>query len=458
MRRDGSLIALVAKRILAFAILAMLLQTGVVFADYWFDDSELGRLFIEHETERIAEAYHAGAETGRSFPSKELTERYDLTAARPDAEAEHFTPGYWMRLRSADGRLIFTNCGQECMEHFLPVEVNPPDFWSRTIVPGKPLTLVGGRTVGFHDGTTLVVDFASIGDPEHLVWDVILREMVDHMIWPMGLMLVIVIGATIASIRFALYPVEAVVQAVDAVDPQRPLTALPDAELPSEVAHLVAAVNRAFARIGELIRSQKVFAASIAHEIRTPVSIVKLELAHIPGERARKAEMDLDALTHTLEQLTALARLDAAEGEAFAEQKLAPLVEDTVEQLAPLVFAGGRTIAFEKSGDPSGEVSRTLIVILVRNLVENAMKHTPKGTAITVRVDAPGRISVSDDGPGFSEAAVMADVELAAVKRSGSLGVGLKIAERIAALHKGTLAVSSAPGEGTTVHLDLPVA
>ncbi|MEX6506721.1 sensor histidine kinase [Jiella sp. M17.18] len=456
MRRKGSLIGLVAKRILAFALLSMFIQACVVFSHYWFDNAALGQMLIENETQIVAEAFHdrpAGARAGR--PPHALVERYGLVS---EPTGESLPMGYWMRVRGTDGRVLYTNCHEECTEHFMPVEVNPPDLWDRTIVEGKPLTLVGGRTISFDDGQTMVVDFASIGDPRRLIYVVMAREMFVHMVWPMGLMLILVIGATIVSIRHALKPVERTVRVADALDPRRPIRALPAAGLPSEISHLVASVNRALRRIDELIRSQKVFAASIAHEIRTPVSIVKLELAHIEGSRARKAEKDLDKLTHTLEQLTALARLDAAEGEAFKAEALGPLVEDTVEQLAPLVFASGRTIAFECSGDPRSDVSRTLLVTLVRNLVENAMKHTPKGTAITVRVEEPGRICVSDDGPGFVADPQAADVELASVKKSGSLGVGLKIAERIAAIHKGVLAVSSVPGEGTTVSLDLPAA
>ena len=455
MRIGGSLIAVVSKRILLFALTAMVLQTGIVFADYWFDDAELGRLLIERETQSVAMAYRDAVQHGAPFPPPELKERYGLPG-RALGEKEGLADGYWLRIRDSSGSVPYTNCHEECVEHFLPLEVNPPGFWSRTIIPGKPLTLVGGREFEFGDGTSLVVDFASIGDPNNLVADVILHEMIDHMIWPMGLMLVVVIGATILSIRYALQPVEEAVAAADALDPGHPFRSLPVVGLPSEISHLVMAVNRALARVQELIRSQKVFAASIAHEIRTPVSILKLELARIDDEGARTAERDLDALTHTLEQLTALARLDAAEGEAFTTEHLAGLAEDTVAQLAPLVFASGRQIGFEADAEPKVSVSRTLIVTLVRNLVENAMKHTPPGTAITVRVEAPARLLVRDDGPGFTEARSASRTEFASVKPSGSLGVGLRIAERIAALHHGSLSVVSTPGQGTLVTLDLP--
>ena len=189
--------------------------------------------------------------------------------------------------------------------------------------------------------------------------------------------------------------------------------------------------------------------------VRTPVAIVKLELERIDHPRARRAERDLDNLTHTLEQLTALARLDAVEGEAFSHRSLASLALDTVEQLAPLVYASGRSIELRVDQDVEIDVVPALIVILIRNLVENAVKHTRPGTAITVSVDAPAVLSVTDTGDGFAMSERPADKEVGAVRQSGSLGLGLKIAERIAALHGGSIGIASTNGCGTSVRVDL---
>jgi signal transduction histidine kinase len=458
MTAARSLLGLVARRILLFALLAVSIQSMTVFVHYWFDEAELGRIMIEHETETIASAL---TNANEDPDIARIEDRYGIWALTPsgddDEAEEEGRPGYWIRVREA-GRIVFTNCGEECTEHFLPLAIDPPDFWDRTVTPGKPLSIAGGRSFQRGDGSLLTVEFASIRDPRGLVRSVLAQEMVEHMVWPMGLMLFLVIGATTLSIRAALRPVEEAVAAADAIDPARRLEGLPEGRLPSEILRLVRAVNRAFGRVEELIRSQKIFAASIAHEIRTPVSIVKLELARIDNPRARKAEGDLDSLTHVLEQLTALARLDATEGEAFTIEPLADLVEGVVEDIAPLVYKAEKSIAFERTAEPRSRVSRSLLTTLVRNLVENAIKHTPKGTGITVRVEAPATITVIDDGPGFSRATTSSDAELASVKSSGSMGVGLKIADRIAGILGGSLAIASGEAGGTRVTVVLPAA
>lgn len=441
------LIIVVARRILGFAALAITLQIGIVFVDYWFDEGELGRLLIENETAVIAEDYRHPESPTEAFPSLALRERYGLPGAAGAPAA------YFYRIRLDDGRVLAGNCPDDCTDHFLPLTVNPPAFWDRPIRPGKPLTVAGGRTFDFGDRAPLVVEFASIGDPQRLVHGVIFHEMLDHMIVPMGLMLFVVIGATILSIRKTLIPVATAARAADRLDPRMPLRQLSTEGMPAEVADLTRAVNRAFGRVAELVRSQKLFSAAIAHEIRTPVAIVKLELARIADPRARKAEGDLDRLTHTLEQLTALARLDAVEGEAFTPASLSLIARDTVAELAPLVFSSGRTIALQDEADAMVSVVPSLISTLIRNLVENAVKHTRPGTAITVAVEAPGSIVVSDDGNGFETMQGQVGTELGVVKTAGSLGIGLKIAERIAALHGARLVVDSAPGRGTTVRL-----
>ncbi len=133
-------------------------------------------------------------------------------------------------------------------------------------------------------------------------------------------------------------------------------------------------------------------------------------------------------------------------------------MEGVVEDIAPLVYKAEKSIAFERAGEPRSRVSRSLLTTLVRNLVENAIKHTPKGTGITVRVEAPATITVIDHGPGFSRATTSSNAELASVKSSGSMGVGLKIANRIAAILGGSLAIASGEAGGTRVTVVLPAA
>jgi signal transduction histidine kinase len=445
--RPPTLFRLVARRILGFALLAMAIQIGVVFADYWFDDGELGRLMVDRETGRLAEGVrrHDGV-LGFRLPAA-LREAY-----APDDRLED--GAIFARVRDAAGTLLFSSCEADCDRYFVPLSFDHQTFWQRSIEPGKPLSVAGGRSFTVA-GDQVMIEIAVIRDPEGFLFGVLLHEMLDHMLVPMALMLVLVIGATILSIRAALRPVAAAAAAADRIDPQAAATTLATAGMPSEIAHLTEAVNRAFGRVGDLIRSQRIFASAIAHEIRTPVAIVRLELARIDDPRARKAEADLDDLTHMLEQLTSLARLDAVAEDAFATIDLRPAVGDTVASIAPFVYDRGASIDFVDAGSARVRVVPGLLEAVVRNLVENAVKHNPAGTRIEVAVGPGPVLMVRDDGRGFDRSGDTV-LEVGRVRRSGALGLGIRIVERIAHLHRATVEIDSGPGTGTRVTVTFP--
>jgi len=207
--------------------------------------------------------------------------------------------------------------------------------------------------------------------------------------------------------------------------------------------------------VADLIQAQKIFSTAIAHEIRTPVAIVRMELERIDGDRARKAERDLDALTHMLEQLTALAKLDVVERASFRTVSLGDLANASVAALAPFVFANGHSLEFDDAAASPVHAVPSLIENTIRNLVENAVRHTPKGTHIIVRTGPGPTLAVIDDGPGFGSASARV-LEGGWIKSSDALGVGLKIVERIAGLHHAALSLDSEAGRGTRVRLDFP--
>lgn len=446
--RAPHLVTLVARRILLFAGLASLIQTGVVFADYWSNTEELGRLLIEQETTLVHQAVSDGLAQQAALPGARLADRYRLDER--DGQG-----GYYLRVRDGT-RTLWSNCGPLCQTHFLPEELDAPTFWMTTLSPGRPLFIAGGRT--FPDG--IVVEIAILGDPARLVAEVLWHEMFDHMVVPMGLMLFLVIGATILSIRRALTGVGRAAAAADAINPaaRGARAPLPVAGLPREIGRLTDAVNRAFDRIEALVRAQTVLAGAVAHEIRTPLAVMQLELSHIDDPRAREAERSVAALAHTVAQLTALARLDAADPASRGPADLAALAEAGVEAVAPLVFAAGDTLSFEAGPAAPVSVLPGAVELLVRNLVENAVRHTARGTAIRVCVEAPARLVVGDDGGGMDLSGRTGDggVAIGTVSRAGSLGMGLKIVERIAALHGARLSLANEAG--LTVTIEFPPA
>nr|WP_245495023.1 HAMP domain-containing sensor histidine kinase [Rhizobium ruizarguesonis] len=436
IRANPTLATILTRRIAFFAMLAMLVQLAVIFSDYYWNVGELSRLFVEQETGRLASGV-GDASGGVTYRlPEEIEQRYSNAKT-----------GYIARIRDASGKVIFESCDDACESRFLPKDVNPPDFWLRTLIPGKPLTLVGGRAF-FVGHQRIVVDVATMGDPQNVISEVFWNEILEHMIVPMSILLVLVLGATLLSVRRALKPVQAAANAADLIDPLDSMSHLPFQEMPREVAHLAVAVNRAFERVGELMKSQRVLTSGIAHEVRTPLAAIKLELGRIDHPRARKAEADLDDLVDFVSQLTALARLDSFDHGMFEEIDLAMLCSEVVTQLAPWVYENEHSLELSiQAHDVFVKAVPALLKDALRNLIENAVRHTPNGTNIVVRVGTKG-VEVEDRVASVQQAP--ADP----VYRSDGLGIGLKIVERIAELHKGSLR-NTLTKHGHTFYLEL---
>ncbi|WP_429811571.1 sensor histidine kinase [Ensifer sp. B1-9] len=446
--RNPSLIGIVARRIIAFSLVAMALQIGVVFADYWYDDDKLSVLMLQQETENVA-AYVQVRDGVVSYePNHEVRERYQDRHDDGDS--------IFLRIRTASGEIVYSNCTSECARHFLPVSMDAPQFWKRRIAPGKPFSVAGGQTFE-RGGTTLLIELAILNDPNGFMYSALLHEMFDSMIVPMTLMFCLVIGATIWSIRSALKPVAMAAKAADALDPRDSSARLPLTRMPQEIARLVTAVNRMLTRVADLIQSQKLFSSSIAHEIRTPVSIAKMELSRINDPRARNAERDLDALTHILEQLTSLARADAVDPSAYQRTSLSQIGAAVAEAIAPFVFDHDKSLEFVDEGTPPVTAIPALVENMLRNLIENAVKHNPPGTRIVLACGPGPVVSVEDDGKGLVDLPEHHE-DLGYVKSSGQLGLGLKIVRRISELHQATISIDTAPERGTKISIDFSAA
>lgn len=437
-RAAPSLIALVMRRIMAFSALAMAAQLAGVFIEYWSDTPNLGRLAIERETAALAEGLSHDGEVWR----------YNLPASRRDRYAPGAT-GYFLRALDPAGNVLFSNCDGFCERFFPTRETRRLDFWMMAQRPGKPLNISGGRA-GSDAANAPTIDVAIVNDPDGVIYAVLANEIQDHMALPMSLMLVVVLGATGLSIAQALRPVRASAALAARLDPLAPAARLPVAGMPREIADYARAVNGALERIFALMRSQKIMTSAISHELRTPLAIVRLELEKIEDVRARKIEQDLEALNHLVEQLTTLARLEGAGLDAPQQLDPADIAEEVVAAMAPLAFQAGRSIAFESRDPAPFRGHRALIENALRNLVDNAIRHSGAGAAIVVAAGPGPRLVVSDDG-GAGPALWDAPGD-GGFGAQGS-GLGLKIIARIAEIHGGAFAMSATPPRGARAEL-----
>ncbi len=287
-----------------------------------------------------------------------------------------------------------------------------------------------------------------------------------HLAWPILVGLPLIAAGLWWGVGRALAPVGRVAARVAALVPGRREPLGHQDGLPAEVDPLVAAIDKLIAQVAEVLDKERRFTADAAHELRTPLAALKVQAQLARRTQAsdtRDRALDqvlvgVDRMTRLVEQLLTLARLDpAAPPTGFVPLILADVAEAVCAELAPAAVANAQNIEFE--GGP-GEVAgqRDWLAILLRNLVGNALTHTPAGSRIQVATgsDAEGVwLAVRDDGPGIPaterEQLRARFARGAGAGHEGS-GLGLSIAERIAEVHGGCLALEDGLPNGVGGH------
>lgn len=243
-------------------------------------------------------------------------------------------------------------------------------------------------------------------------------------------------------------------------------------QLPGELSPLVVAFNNLLERLGRAVEAERRFTADAAHELRTPLAAIRLQAqlaqratAREDATRALERLIDgVDRATRLIEQLLTLARFDP-DGALEAYSGVAPLqdvVLDVIIELEPQA----RERDIELRSRYRGQLIRVpaeATRILVRNLVENAIRYSPQQRVVQVAAALEGQhwlVEVQDDGPGIPEGQrerVFERFVRLQRGREGS-GLGLSIVRRIAQLLQGTLDVCSGPdGRGTLIRFTVPL-
>ncbi|MEJ0037635.1 MAG: ATP-binding protein [Gammaproteobacteria bacterium] len=250
------------------------------------------------------------------------------------------------------------------------------------------------------------------------------------------------------------------------------LTPVETEHLPDEAAPLVRELNRLLARVDSAFANQRAFIADAAHELRSPLTAVRLQLQLLDratdeaaaGEaRARLGEA-VDRAAHMIEQLLTLARNEPRD--SSAELKTLALETPAAEAISDMhALAQSRHIELELRADPNVRVrgDQAALRTLVRNLVDNAVRYTPEHGQVEVRVspaDTGATLEVLDTGPGIPEAdrarAFDRFYRRAAAPEGGS-GLGLAIVKAIAERHGARIALDTAPfGSGLRVTVTFP--
>jgi len=243
---------------------------------------------------------------------------------------------------------------------------------------------------------------------------------------------------------------------------------LPDA--PAEMAPMLDALNGLFERIARLVEAERRFTADAAHELRTPIAAIRAQAQVALGEaddaRRRHALQSTlagcDRAARLVDQMLTLSRLESGIAPMAATVYIGAVVRQVVAELAPQALHKRQSIEVDAIDACAVTGDATLLALLVRNLVDNAIRYSPPGAKVRVAVvdgDARVRLLVEDSGPGMSTQDMQRFGErffrVAGSGQSGS-GLGASIVMRIAQAHRAAVGVSVSNMGGLAVTVTWP--
>ena len=313
------------------------------------------------------------------------------------------------------------------------------------------------------DAPALVLVAESLGKRSHLA-----AEIVKGVIFPQFVILPLAVVLVWLALARGIRPLNELQQRIRRRRSED-LSPIDERDAPEEVAPLVRAINDLLARLDQSIGAQKHFLADAAHQLKTPLAGLRTQ-AELAQREIDAGQQDARALkrslqqiahssqraAHMVNQLLAMARAEDKESASrLQEVRLARLAREVVRDFVPRAMDKRIDLGYE---GPDGDDSATrmlgqplLIRELIRNLVDNALRYTPGGGVVTVRVtsDPFGQVvvlQVEDSGPGINEAErelVFRPFYRALDNTEGS-GLGLAIVREIATRHDTTVTVGDA--------------
>ena len=292
----------------------------------------------------------------------------------------------------------------------------------------------------------------------------VLWAVLRGMLAPLALLLPLLGGLLWASVRRGLAPLQALEAALRRRGPQDlgPL-ALPQTP-PAELQAPVQALDALFARIATLLESERRFTADAAHELRTPIAVIRTQAQVALGatdEAGRRHALQAtlagcDRATQLVQQLLTLARLEGSDAtRAAAPLDLQPLARRVLAELAPQALDRGQQLSLDAEAACPLAADEALCAMLLRNLVDNALRHSPEGATVQVAL-APAaggaELVVEDSGPGLPEADLARLGErffrAGASQASGGSGLGWSIVRRIAQAQRAEVLLDRSPTLG----------
>lgn len=253
------------------------------------------------------------------------------------------------------------------------------------------------------------------------------------------------------TLRYALKPLKGISEAAAAISPRSLHARLQTEVVPAEISPLVDSFNRTLERLDQGYRVQKEFLGNAAHELKTPLTLIRAQIELMEGDDSDRDALlsDVEYMTRQVQQLLLLAEASEAHNYDFTTVQVQQVADEAASYLRRMAEAAGVRLTVSAIDNIPWKADRGALFTLLKNLLENAIQHAPSTTTVDVEVHRDV-LSVRDWGPGLDPAQLPLLFERfwrAAHRRDHGAGLGLSICQEIALAHGWSLTVERAdPG------------
>ena len=290
------------------------------------------------------------------------------------------------------------------------------------------------------------------------------------------LLLIIVFAFAVGIPRIAMQPFDKVTNAINQVKAGFTNEKIV-AEDYTELEHIVDAFNQLMARMKVLDDSRQEFVSNVSHELKTPMTSIKVladslnSQGDVPVELYREFMSDIvdeiDRENKIINDLLALVKLDKTSSDLNIEVvDINKLTESIFKRMRPLAREQGIDLIFESQRQVVAEVDEVKLTSAITNLIENGIKYNKEDGWVKVHLDADHQfftMAVSDSGIGIEEEELkhiferFYRVDKSHSREIGGTGLGLAITRSTILMHRGSVKVTSVPGEGTVFTVKVPL-
>ena len=305
----------------------------------------------------------------------------------------------------------------------------------------------------------------------------VVENLVENLLFFVPVILILAVLGGMYLARAGLRPMEALSERAAEISERHMGMRLPLRGVDDEIDRHAAAMNKMLARLEDAFNEARNFAARSSHELRTPLTALRLEIERALARAGADAELtvtlesavaEAERLSTLVDKLLFLTRMQAEELEvAFREVDLSAVLGEVADDADAVAGQVGVKVSCAIEPRVTIRGDEILLRHLVWNVLQNAVKFSPAGGEITVKLNAEqgyAHIVISDQGPGMDTATLgrvfepfyRGDSPQPADRREG-FGLGLNIANWVCKKHSGLIEIQSQPGRGTTVSAHIPL-